>query len=317
VATPQGSLVAPLAPIAGAPGDYPGVWPPAKRVDCADPPQDGEVCVPGGAYWMGFAIFGDVGGNGLMRIVSLSPFYMDATEMTVATFRATGAAQKNDPMPFNDDDGAPGIKLHCTYTKNVGTDELLPVNCISHDTARLACQAKGADLPTEAQFHYVSGALEGRVFVWGKDLPECGDVSYDRSEIDPPDMRCPGTWLNEPGSGARDRLSLPTGVIVDLAGNLSEHALDQYQLDRESCWQTGVVNDPHCAMPSAMTGLAQSYTVVGGSWLDPGIGLLASPSRQPSVDFAAAQKRGHAGGLSSYTITNVGFRCARPATPKK
>jgi formylglycine-generating enzyme required for sulfatase activity len=322
VAKPRGTIAAPIAPIAGAPGDYGGVWPGAIRVDCADPPRDGEVCVPGGAYWMGTAALGDIGPSAGMRVVSLSPFYMDATEMTVASLRAAGVALAGtkgpstyDPMLFDPGDGSPGPIMHCTYTQSAGSDETLPVNCVSRHTARRACQAKGADLPTEAQFHYASGALSSRVFVWGKDVPACNDACYFRAVVDSPDQRCPGEWVAEPGSGTRDRLVLPTGTIVDLAGNLAEHTLDMFNLDNEPCWGTGVFHDPVCTTPSPMAGLSATYTVVGGSWVD-GVVSLSSASRQPGASFAMAQLKGPAGGLEASSIVSVGFRCARPATPK-
>ncbi|MGZ3456399.1 MAG: hypothetical protein ACXVEF_42740, partial [Polyangiales bacterium] len=66
-----------------------GSWPGARRIDCAAPPNDDEVCVPGGAFWMGsarlrdFRVWLDPAADA-RRLVVLSPFYLDAHEVTVA-----------------------------------------------------------------------------------------------------------------------------------------------------------------------------------------------------------------------------------------
>jgi formylglycine-generating enzyme required for sulfatase activity len=254
-----------------------------------------------------------VGDVTVMRIAALSPFFLDATEMTVARLRATRVARLGDPMPYDPKDGSPGPPLHCTYTYLEADDEALPVNCVSWDTARAACLAKGAELPTEAQLQYAAGALSGSLFVWGEDLPSCTDASFFRALVDEPDERCPGGWVAAPGSGAKDRLSLPGGVIVDLAGNLSEYTLDLWNLQSDACWGTGVAHDPVCRRASPSAIVQGTHTVVGGSWVE-GTAGLAAASRTASYSFVEEAAKGPAGGLSAVFMTSIGFRCARPGT---
>ncbi len=304
----RGRLDAPLPAEIRTPEGLAGTWPPAQRVPCTLPAQPGEVCVPGGATWAQ-----TISLNGLAspRITVLSPFFYDATEMTVAAMRASKQAIPNDPMPFNASDGQPGPVLHCTYTVEPGNDEVLPVNCVSWALARRVCQQRGADLPTRAQFQYATSALVGNLFPWGNDLPACGDAVYARSNVNDPDRRCLGGWVEPPGAGARDRLALPGGEIVDLAGNVAEYVLDTFAADIPACYAPGVVVDPVCLEPSRHPSLVDSRVVVGGSWVSP-FGGVGSQLAQPSISFEKARKQGPAGGLDAFILTSTGFRCARP-----
>ena len=72
----------------------PSTWPSAVRVPCAGSAAAGEVCVPGGAYWMGNAkLTGEGTGDAAdrLRLVVVPPFFLDATEVTVGRVRAAGA----------------------------------------------------------------------------------------------------------------------------------------------------------------------------------------------------------------------------------
>ncbi len=325
VAHPVGSLASPVAAAVGGPsGRLVGTWPGAARKPCVGDPPEGMACVPGGAFWMGDPLLRgalEPGDSVVLRVAVVSPFFLDQTEMTVASMRATGLASKidptgsSDPMVNRPDDGAPGYPLHCTYTTAPGNDEALPTNCISWNMAHAACQSRGADLPTEAEYQYVAGALLGRRFVWGTDAPRCGDAIYARAQgYIGPEESCPGLWVAPSGSGARDRLEVQGGEIVDLAGNVAELARDRWNLSSESCWPVGIAYDPECTTASATSTFTQ-HTVVGGGWLSRGRGLAAA-ARRPTVDFSAAMHSGPAGGpVYAPFITNVGFRCMMQATP--
>ena len=151
-----------------------GTWGPARRVGCTSAPRDGEVCVPGGATWVGTTQTANPPLPNTARlpprIVVLSPFFLDAAEVTVASFRQGGG---QGAMPSTGATGATSIFDWCTFSPTPGPTDQAPVNCMVWSDARAYCQARGADLETEAQWEYVAGALQGSRFVWGSDLPDC------------------------------------------------------------------------------------------------------------------------------------------------
>lgn len=313
VARPVGTLDDPVAPIAGRPsGALVGTWAPAHRRPCAGAAGDGEVCVPGGAYWMGnplTRLFFPLEAPRL-RLVALSPFFLDATEVTVERLRDAHGATDRDPMRYDPLDGLPGPPLHCTYQNASSDTDDLPVNCISWERARAFCATRGGDLPTEAQFQYVAGGLASRLYVWGDDPPSCDDAVYARSDFIAPELRCPGQWVEPAGSGKRDRLVVPGGgVILDVAGNVTERLLDRFQQPQESCWGTGVFHDPVCTTGSANPSFAGRHSLATGSFVASGAALAAA-ARGPDYDFTAALRH-PAGGPLAPAVTSAGFRCAR------
>ena len=170
--------------------------------------------------------------------------------------------------------------------------------------ARTYCQSRGADLVTEARYEYAASNLEGRLYPWGGDEPACPDAVYGRTgwglyaqAFDDCKPGAPPGGPLPPGSGARDRVDLPTGSIVDLAGNVSEVMLDVWNRLDEPCWMTpGVYTDPICTAVSPGDG--PRITVRGGSW-------LLSPENLEAVSRFAAPPTGWSNGS--------GFRCARDA----
>lgn len=239
-----------------------GSWPGAKRIDCPAPPREGEVCVPGGAYWMGsghlrdFRVWIDPAADA-RRLVVLSPFYLDAREVTVAEVRA--AHTPAIPWPGRPRRGLRPTPVDwCTYTAAPSVRDSLPANCVKHSDAVAYCAATGRELPTEAQFEYAASALGSSFWPWGSDTPSCTDgvlaraypTLIDASEFTASDACLgKGTFAGPlvAGSGARDRVDLPTGTLFDLVGNLSEYTRDLYQLRNEDCWaRRGVYVDPIC-----------------------------------------------------------------------
>lgn len=315
VARPSGSLDAPV-PAAPRAAEALPLWAPAMRAYCTRPPAPGEVCIPGGAFWMGnplLTAFHAPGDSVVMRIAALAPFFLDDREVRVDRFRASMVAISGDPMRHAPDDGSPGPIIHCTYTDAIGNDEDLPVNCVSWARARAHCASRGADLPTEAQLQYAAGALEGRLYPWGEDSPTCSDAVYARApHVLAVEHVCPGNWVLPAGNGDRDRIALRQGVLLDLAGNLSEMALDLWNLQTESCWGAGVFFEPLCTTPSSDPNANGQHTVVAGSFLDPA-GAITVAQRRPAFSFSRAQAAGPAGGIHAPQFAGIGFRCARPA----
>lgn len=302
----SGALDAPGEPTSGRPArSRAGTWAPAQRVPCSGVPGPGEVCIPGGAYVMGRRALAPPDPAGLVgkrqRVVVVSPFFLDAREVTVGALRswitATKAAPASVVTPWSGSTDRNDFESYCTYGRPEGDG--IAVSCIGRAAALAFCRARGATLPTEAQFEYAAGALESRRHVWGDDPPRCADAVWGRDVsvkqcVGPPRE---GALGENEAPRERDHLDLPTGTVFDLAGNLSEITLDVPARDDEPCWSTPTSNvfvDPVCTTPSRDPALRTLMTARGGSWFSPGIGV------QAAYRFAAE--------VSGLT----GFRCARP-----
>lgn len=291
VARPKGTLDAPIDPTPGpAPMNLPGTWPGAIRKAC-DGAVEGAICVPGGAFWMGNPNVDYVGpeaDGALERLVTLSPFFLDEHEVTVADMRAFKPVALDDPHR-----PGPGGWETCTYTDAAGPNEKLPINCVTWTLAGEYCKKKQRRLPTEAEHEYVQGALEGRPHPWGEDPPLCPDAVAQRD-----DVTCMGIHAEPAGSGKRDRVAVGTTAddppLVDLAGNVAEWAADGFQFQDEPCWGTGVFADPVCAKSKR---LADAHSFRGGSF------------DEDASFLHTALRRGIAGSLG--VSHAVGFRCAR------
>ncbi|MDF2696114.1 MAG: Adenylate cyclase, partial [Labilithrix sp.] len=166
VGSPQGTLEEPLALAPGKPGpSVVDTFAREQRRPCAEPPREGEVCVPGGAFWMG-----DLAASiPAEKIAVLSPFYLDSTEVTVGRLRASPIAKtiraRREYLPPSD------TEPFCTYTPDPGDHEDLPVACFTFDLAERFCTESGGRMPTEAELAYVISGRVGTSFVWGNDAP--------------------------------------------------------------------------------------------------------------------------------------------------
>jgi formylglycine-generating enzyme required for sulfatase activity len=256
--------------------------------NCASAPHDGEVCVPGGAFWMtnedtNIAVGDAIGSE---RVVIISPFWVDAQEVSVGDVRRSGLGTLGDPL-------AREQNPLCTYTTNGATDDL-PVTCISSSLAARYCAAQGKALPSEAQFEFLASGLRGYRFVWGQDAPSCRDAIFSRSatQADAVSEACIafGVGPAPRASGARDVLSLPSGNVYDLIGNVQELTRDSFEPLSAPCWRPPLLVDPVCQTASG------KVSVRGGGVESPLVTLRATTR-------GAIVSDGQAEGL--------GFRCAR------
>jgi len=305
VGQPVGTAAAPVQPVAGTvTTSQVGSWAPAKPTPCTQSARTGEVCVPGGAFWMGTSLPVNPPHAAIAylhpRLVTLSPFFLGATEVTVAAFRKFASPQQQWTGSMS---GASSLDW-CTFTATPGALDDHPINCIVWDLARGYCRSIGADLPTEAQWEYAAGGLVGSFFVWGTDLPQCGDgvwgkggagyFGYLVNTCTPParPTEAPAAFVD--GGHGLDKLSLDGGTIYDLAGNVSEWTLDAWDSPDGPCWGTAkVYTDPVCGDVASATYRA----VRGGGWYLNGNELPAVTRTQVFGD--------------RYSVTD-GFRCARP-----
>jgi formylglycine-generating enzyme required for sulfatase activity len=263
------------------------------------------VVVPGArSFTIGRDTDIDFYGNRPVTVVpslALAPFEIEVDEVTVARFRrwiVAGAPSMTVTLP--DGTSIPtmsgtfetaAMNPDCTYG---GTDDTLPMNCVSWDAALAFCSwdVPGGRLPTDVEREFVArwwnatpAETAGRMFPWGNDAP--GSCTY----------------ANVRGCGRAERL-LPVGSLAtafclrDLAGNVAEWTIDDFgesdvaSTRRPECWGAMPWTSPVCVYDNDM------HTVRGGAWNDDsGPGWTRTSARGAINRFS--------------TRPADGFRCAR------
>lgn len=318
VGDPTSDLANPVATTTGRPSPTAvGTWPLARRVDCDVTPSDGEVCVPGGAFWMGsallkgFRVWQDPASDA-RRLVALSPFYVDAHEVTVAEYRAS---KLSVAFPWSGSTDGTTKTDWCTFTRTPGPHEDRPINCVTRATAQAFCRSSGKEFPTEAQFEYLAGNLAGQLWPWGADPASCTDAVVGRAygSIDPtdpfPSSACRGKAAvdgpQDVGAIPRDAVDVPGehgGKVFDLVGNVSEYMRDVWQFRSDECWaRRGLYVDPFCG--ELGTTLPAATVLKGGNyWWVPALSFA-------QMRFPAAV------GYEADPL--FGFRCVRSAVARK
>ncbi|MCL2824218.1 MAG: formylglycine-generating enzyme family protein, partial [Polyangiaceae bacterium] len=203
--------------------------------------------------------------------VTLSPYWIDRTEVTVREYMRCVETSSCALPPYHR--GAERFRKP-SY----------PVSLVSWDDARAYCRFVGKDLPTEAQWERAARGRTGRRFPWGNQYAshranhgafslEQSDVSDGFAELAPVGSFPQGNTPEQ---------------LADMAGNVSEWTLDNY----EDGYEAEPATDP--------TGPTYGVfkVVRGGSY---GTGM-------PWLRGAA---RGYFSG--STRVPHIGFRCARSA----
>lgn len=178
---------------------------PVSPIQCVASATDGLIRLPGGAFLMG-ARDGDgfaADGEGPVRQVTLSPFWIDPLAVTNERFTAfvaaTGHVTEAErfgwsfvfvgllPDDFPDTRAvaaAPWWRQvygadwrHPEGPDSSITDRLdHPVVHVGWHDAQAYCAWAGRRLPTEAEWEYAArGGLEGKVYAWGDDLTPDGE----------------------------------------------------------------------------------------------------------------------------------------------
>jgi len=282
--------------------------------------------VPGGTYDRTYETSGD-GGTGEADPATVSGFRLDKYLVTVGRFRqfvsawndgngytppagsgkhthlnggnglnATGGGYEPGWVTADDGNIAPtNDNLACdpifvTWTNTAGSQENLPINCVSWYEAYAFCIWDGGFLPSEAEWEYAAaGGSQQREYPWGSTAPG---------------MECPGAgcqhaiyncdFPNGSGSCAGVASIAPVGYAaegaglwgqLDLAGDVFEWNLDWYAPYVNPC--TDCDNTDATASSRVLRGGAFYYSV---STLLPGNRIDIPPT---------------------YRGNYIGFRCAR------
>jgi len=144
VGQPQGSISSPVSTTDGiVSSSQVGSWAPAKIVPCTTQPKNDDVCVPGGAYWMGTTRSANPPTANVAylppRLVTLSPFYLGAKEVTVAQFRSFGEPDQADW--WTGSDAGTVADDWCTFSPTPGALDDHPMNCVTWQLARGYCRS--------------------------------------------------------------------------------------------------------------------------------------------------------------------------------
>lgn len=239
-----------------------------------DPVEEEMVSIDGGTFTMGSPPgLGDED-ESPAHAVTLSPYAIDRTEVTVgqywscvqahACLTPTEDRSQTQPHYIND----PAFDNH-------------PVINVPWSEAKAYCTWRGKRLPTEAEWEMAAGwdATSGAKarWPWGNE----GEVEEANLNARRSDTTTVGSYMDD---------SSPAGVL-DMGGNVREWVLDWYKVDYYS-----VADDTDPTGPSNRRGEGSGRVVRGG--------YFASQLFQ-----ARTAARDHADPAYGYPM--IGFRCAQ------
>jgi len=279
---------------------------------CANAARESEVCIPGGNYLMGCVPSDDECEDNELPLVmtTLSPFFIDREEATIGEVIAWMNDVKDDPGFITDPYFAwtDGTTVFYTWGTawHIGAsgDDTVPIVLRDSDGnyyfnpaansecsaqggaaaaaggfswlgAKLFCEWKGMQLPTEAQWEAAARGQTKRIWPCGSDVEECWEGMY---------ACCTGgqtcSWAYECYCCAPFEVDFATSCespfgIKGMYGNAEEWVDDTYTPDHSACSEGCV--DPHQSEISSagvghirkgggVYGLDQSWLRISRRW---------------------------------------------------
>lgn len=225
------------------------------------------------------------------QVVLTKPFCMDATEVTVAAYRACVTAGKCTVPQLRD--------INANYRDQYHRPNH-PVNMVNYKQSQAYCEAQGMSLPTEAQWEYAASRGDGRKYPWGDEPePTCengyADFTPGGSQHEDPagDVGCHGGGTSEVKAHPLGKVSWPDGDLYDMGGNLWEWTLDCFVP-----YPRGRVIDPKPSSHPNLKGGCYVYSLRGGGW---------NRSTYSMRTFSRAASK------LTYRVPALGFRCVKNA----
>jgi formylglycine-generating enzyme required for sulfatase activity len=249
------------------------------RLGCGARCPEGMVLIPAGTFEMGTNFEHAFADERPVHKVTLSAFCLDRTEVTLDAYAQCAQAGKCGKA------GGTGLYGCGKLPEHSGR----PMNCVTWNQSVAFCKARGARLPTEAEWEYAARGTDGRLYPWGNEAPDRTRFWAGSTEF-----ACPGcpTKVGSFPAGAS-----PFGVL-DMVGNVLEWVAD-YHAHYPAEPQTNPLQNvpPYPRDPTRVQR--------GG---DGGFGKLAVDERDGRVTRRYSMSE-------HYTHTGEGFRCAQPLAP--
>jgi len=218
------------------------------------PLRDGMLRLPGGRFVMGSGSPRAPINERPVRPLTVAPFWIDRTEVTVAAYRACVAAGVC-PVPAR-------ASATCTYDAD---DPDLPVSCVHWADASAYCGWSGKRLPSEREWEYAARGPLAVPFPWGAGASCTDAVTLINEQSGRSCARRPTRVGTHPGGAS-------VFGVQDMSGNLEEWTAD---------WYVELLGPG----PAPRAGAA--HVLRGGGWLS-----TPSQSRTTSRNWGSAVEAG-------------------------
>ncbi len=233
----------------------PASRPAAPRVAITVPEKDGMLLLPGGRFTMGSADKTTPPNEHPSHAVTIAPFWIDRTEVTVAAYRACvdarACARPAKASPT------------CTYDLD---DPSLPVSCVRWQDADAYCRFAAKRLPHESEWEFAARGVHGARYPWGGAQTNCAFADTLLRETS--GKLC---TKGRPSPVGSHPMGASMWGVLDLSGNVEEWTADWYAETYAG------------AAPRA----GSSHTLRGGGWLS-----VPSAARTTSRDWASSLEAG-------------------------
>lgn len=214
-------------------------------------PPEGMVLIEGGTFHMGI----EGGKDNPRHEVTVSSFYMDATEVTNAEYKAFCEANKRTLPIF--------WGMDVFRSGDDWPDH--PIVGVSHSAAKAYAEWAGKRLPTEAEWEYACRAGTTTRWICGKDPADLGEYAWFRDNAG---MKTHPVGEKKPNAYG----------LHDMHGNVSERCAD---------WQGPYTSEEVSDPSGPETGDARVHR--GGAWCF-GERVCQSPLRswlEPTYRFSS------------------------------